>query len=458
MAGAGCATMAWLGLYGFAWNDYDTEARGAFEALVRGHLLEFLRLAPAYGGTLVERAPFALLPGLWGGGQLAVYRMVALPCLLATAVLGVWLVARMRSQGRSTLARALTLGVCVANPLTLRALELGHPEELLGGCLCVAAVLIASGSPAGRARALWAGVVLGLAIANKEWALLAVGPVLLALGAGHRRWCLLAAAALSAAVLGPLVLVGSSGFLASTRAVASAPSAIFQPWQVWWFFGHHGPLVHGLFGTPKPGYRTPPAWAGLVSHPLILVVGLLLPAALWLQRRLARPAAVHRLAPATGTGAGAGAGAFSRRDALLALALLLLLRCVLDTWDAVYYPIPFVLAVLAWEVLGPAERLPMLALCSTVLAWISFQWLGAHASADAQAAFFLAWTLPLAAVLCATLFRLDRAQRSERSWILWSVRGQEMTVSALDRLVRTAGGPSVTTRRSSMRTPRRPGR
>ena len=115
-------------------------------------MLEFLRLAPAYGGSLVERAPFALLPGLWGGGQLAVYRMVALPCLLAAAVLGVWLVAQMRAAGRPTLWRAVALGVCVANPLTLRALELGHPEELLGGALCVAAVLLAA-----RERPLWAG-------------------------------------------------------------------------------------------------------------------------------------------------------------------------------------------------------------------------------------------------------------------------------------------------------------
>src|SRR6185437_10601251 len=58
---AGCAALAWLGLYGFAWNDYDNEARPAFDALVGGHLEQFLRLAPAYGGSLVERAPFALL-------------------------------------------------------------------------------------------------------------------------------------------------------------------------------------------------------------------------------------------------------------------------------------------------------------------------------------------------------------------------------------------------------------
>ncbi len=452
MAGAGCATMAWLGLYGFAWNDYDTEARGAYDALVGGHLLEFLRLAPAYGGTLVLRAPFALLPGLWGGGELAVYRAVAVPCLLASGVLAVWLVAEMRAQGRPRLARALTVAVCVANPLTLRALELGHPEELLGGCLCVAAVLLASAPSVSRGRALWAGVALGLAVANKQWALLALGPVLLALPAGRRLRCLLGAGVTAAAVLGPLVLVGSSGFVAGTRALASAPGVIFQPWQLWWFFGHHGPLVHGLFGAAKPGYRAAPAWTGSVSHPLILLSGLVLTIAMWLRRR--QPG----WASAYGLPARLGQRVLSRRDALLALALLLLLRCMLDTWDTVYYPIPFVLALLAWEVHGPVERLPLLALGSSVLAWISFQWLPVHVSADAQAAFFLAWTLPLAALLGASLFRAERSRMPQRSWIIWSARGQETTVSALDMLVRTSGAPSVTTTRSSIRTPRRPGR
>ena len=130
LAACGCAVMAWLGLYGFAWSDYETETQPAFTALTHGHLLEFLRLVPAYGGSLIERAPFALLPGLWGGGALAVYRAVAVPCLLATALLGVWLLARMRRAGSPRLARAVALGLCVANPITLRALEVGHPEEL----------------------------------------------------------------------------------------------------------------------------------------------------------------------------------------------------------------------------------------------------------------------------------------------------------------------------------------
>jgi Glycosyltransferase family 87 len=414
MAGVGCATMAWLGLYGFAWNDYDSEARPSVEALVHGHVLDFLRLAPAYGGSLVERAPFALVPGLWGGGQLAVYRMLALPCLLAAGVLGVWLLARMRSEGHSTLSRAVALGVCVANPLTLRALELGHPEELLGGCLCVAAVLLA-----GRDRPLWAGVVLGLAIANKEWALLAAGPVLLAAPPGRRARCLASACVVGAAMLLPLLIVSSGGFLSSTRAAAApAGSPIFQPWQVWWFFGHHGALVHGLFGAAKPGYRVGPAWTGAVSHPLVLAAGAALAAALWLR--------------------GGRRAALTEQSALLALALALLLRCLLDTWDAGYYPLPFLLALLAWEACTPSRHPPVRALAASALVWLNFQWLPLDVSADLQAAIFLAWTLPLTGWLGVRLFSRRRPARAPRPTSKDSGRAAETPLSAVRRLARTS--------------------
>jgi hypothetical protein len=388
VAGASSATMAWLGLYGFAWTDYENEARPSFEALVHGHVLEFLRLAPVYGGSLIERAPFALLPGLWGGGELAVYRMVALPCLLAAAVLGVWLVGRLRVEGRSKFSRAVTLGLCVANPLTLRALELGHPEELLGACLCVAAVLLAA-----RDRPLAAATLLGLAIANKEWALLAIGPALLALPAKRRLICIALTGTVAAAVLTPLALVSSGGFVAGARGTAAPSAMIFQPWQVWWFLGRHGALVHSLFGVPKPGYRIGPSWAGAASHPLIIAVGFALTVTLWLWRRRWH----------------AGSGVLLvERDALLALALLMLLRCLLDTWDTVYYLLPFVFALLAWELRRFPERPPLVALSSTALAWISFQWLPGHASADMQSAFFLAWSLPLAGALAVALYAPER--------------------------------------------------
>jgi hypothetical protein len=418
VAAGGCGAIGWLGLYGFGWGDYDIEARPALEALTHGHVLDFLRLAPAYGGSLVERAPFALAPGLWGGGSLAVYRMVALPCLIAVWALGVWLVSRMRAQGRAPLACAVVLGVCVANPLTLRALELGHPEELLGGCMCVAATLLAVRSASGRDRSLLAGVLLGLAIANKDWALVAVGPVLLALPPERRKRCLLAAGATAGLVIAPLVLVGSGGFVANTAtAAAPAASAIFKPWQLWWFFGHHSPLALGPSGTPQPGYRVGPGWVGEISHPLVLASALALVLALWRRN---------------------GRAALSEQRALLALALALLLRCLLDTWDESYYLLPFVLAVLAWELsLGPRHP-PVLAAAASATAWISFQWLPERASADVQAAVFLAWSLPLAVWLGLRLFSGRRPALARSRAAGDSGVAQETTVSALGRLVKTS--------------------
>ncbi|MGH2911358.1 MAG: glycosyltransferase 87 family protein [Solirubrobacteraceae bacterium] len=196
------AATAWLGLYGFGWNDYDTEARSAIDALVQGHLNTFFALAPVYGGSLLERAPFALAPSLWGGGELAIYRMMALPCLLAAAALGLWFRAHARTLGLSRLTQAVVLGLFVANPIALAGLELGHPDELLGGALCVAAVLLAF-----SARPAWAGLVLGLAFANKQWAILALGPVLLALPA-RRALCLSVAGAVSMTLFAPFALFG----------------------------------------------------------------------------------------------------------------------------------------------------------------------------------------------------------------------------------------------------------
>ena len=368
LAAVAIATVAWLALYGFAWNDYDSEVRPAYSALFAGHVTQFLQLAPVYGGSLILRAPFAMLPALWSGGALAVYRMAAFPCLVASAGFGVVMVARMRSRGSTRLARSLALFLCVANPMTLPTLEVGHPEELLGAVLCVVAVWLAL-----EDRAVWAGVVLGLAVANKEWALVAAGPVALALS--HRRGVALAVAAGTAAlIVAPLLAVQASAFTASATAVtASHASAIFQPWQLWWFFGSHGHVVYGSFGSIKPGYRTPPAWLGTTPHLLIVVA--VLPLTL-LRARLPRP----------------------REGALLLLALLLLLRCALDPWDTGYYTVPFLFALLAWET--QARRDPaVITLAASFATWGVMEWLPSHASADVQALGFAALAVPALVLL-----------------------------------------------------------
>ena len=76
-----------------------------------------------------------------------------MPCLLAGSALGVVLAASLlaRQAGRGVVATVVLL--CAANPITLRALDVGHPEELLGAVLCAGAVLAGL-----RSRPLLAGV------------------------------------------------------------------------------------------------------------------------------------------------------------------------------------------------------------------------------------------------------------------------------------------------------------
>jgi hypothetical protein len=390
VAAATLLVMAWLGLYGWAWTDWDAEARPAVDALITGHVSQFLTLAPIYGGSLMLRAPFMLLTKLWHGGELAIYRAGAAPCMAATGVLGVWLCARMRAAGRSTGSRAVALMLCVANPLTLAALETGHPEELLGAVLCIAAVLCAMDD-----RPIWAAVLLGLAIPNKEWAVLAIGPTLVALPRARFR-ALLLTGLVAGTVLAPLVfapqIVGSSGgSFAPSAATALDAGAIFQPWQIWWFLGAHGHVVRGLNLNVKVGYRTPPGWIESIGHPLIVAIMVPLSALYAVARR--RWSYQVPNAP------------------LLLLVLLLALRCVLDPWDTSYYALPCLLALVTWESLS-FNRVPVVALGAALLAWFVLQRTATLGfSADLQALIFAFVSIPSVVVLGVTVYAPELMRR-----------------------------------------------
>src|SRR4051794_9704668 len=262
-------------LAGFAWSDYEYADLVPMQALMRGDWHAFFDRAPLEGPSLLLRAPFALLAHLWGGGDLAVYRMVAVPGLLAGAVLGVVLWSVRRERYPASRWAGLVLLLAAGNPVTLRALYTGHPEELLGAALCAGAVL----------AALWrrpwlAAVLLGLALADKAWAVLAIGPVLVALD--RRRLPVLAlSGAIALAFVAPFLLAseGSRGAMVN----AGSTGGVFQPWQLWWFLGEHGHVVRGFDGVAKPAFRVAPAWLGAFTHPLI--VGLGVPATLVFARR-----------------------------------------------------------------------------------------------------------------------------------------------------------------------------
>jgi hypothetical protein len=345
------------------WSDFNTEAWPAFQRLIEGDLRGFLAASPvAYGGSMVIRAPFAALAGPLGLEEPGVFRLGVIPCLLALAALAVHLARRATDPRWWLLVIPLALG-----PLAWQAVHFGHPEELLATAFAVAAVLAAL-----KERAILAGALLGLAIASKQWAVLAVLPTVLA-APRHRPRLLAAAGASGAAILLPIVLADPGAYAAAQQAVTSS-ARWFRPRQLWWPFGVPAPADMGA----PPGATITPEWLAQIAKPLIVALALPL-SALWARRRSA---------PA---------------DALLLLGLLMLCRCVLDPWNVVYYHLPLVIALLAWEVVS-GRRIPVLALATTVAVWLTFESYDA-AYSDGPWIAYLAWTLPLGAYLAHRLYR-----------------------------------------------------
>jgi hypothetical protein len=393
VAMGGVVALAWLGLLDFAWSDYDTEAAPALKLLTAGDVSGFLAQAPAYGGSLILRAPFALATGALGGGELAIFRAVSIPCALAVAVLALVIADRMLRGGRSRGACLLVIALAAANPITIKAFEIGHPEELLTAALAIGAVLAAA-----RERTLLAAVLLGLAMASKAWAVLAIGPVLLALP-GRRLLALTVAGIVCAAIVAPLLLAAGGG--GAVVHGARQTGGVFNPWQVWWLLGDVTNV--GFDGSFHAGARGAPAWLSPLTHPLIAL--LVVPLSL-LYRRRNRDASGERV--------------------LALLALLFLARCVLDPWNTVYYELPFLLALLSWEALCRPSHPPLLTLGATVAVWVTFVVLRDQPP-DLLFAVMLAWSLPLAAWLAREIFapgmRLPGRRRATHVRLSAAARG-----------------------------------
>jgi hypothetical protein len=343
-------------------NDFYREAWPSYRALGHAHLLTFFRTAPSYVGSLVLRAPFALIGGALGGSARAAYFAAALPCVLAVAAFATWLAAQPRSGNRITWASRLGPVACLlANPIVIIALLGGHPEELLGAVLCVAAVVLAV-----KGRAELAALAMGLAVVNKAWAVVAVPVLLVALPHARMRAALIIGGI--AATLLPLIALESGGISAGTVSLRSG--VIFNPPQLMWWFGAH-------------------SWT--VEHARLVLVSLAFScAALWWTRIR------HSRAAMT--------------DALLLLALVMLLRAALDPWNNLYYHIPFLLALIAFEI--RAGRMPVVTVVFSLVLLVVVPVNGVpHMSHDLRAAAYAAVALPTIGFLTwRLLFRANRSQ------------------------------------------------
>jgi hypothetical protein len=385
--------------------DYPVDAGPAIDALARGDVATFFSESPLMGTfSLLVRAP---LVALADGGDLLAYRLGALPCLLAVGLLAVWLERLMAARGQGLAARALVVGVCFVNPVTADALTWGHPEELLAGALAVGAAVASV-----HRRWLLAGLLLGLAIGTKQWAVLAVLPVLLATDRDRLR--ILGLAAGVAALLLIPQMAGFGGTAEKALGGQAGSGARVTPLNVWWPFAEprHIAVPDGVTEVVREKRSIPD---GLVTFSHLLIVALALPLAALFHRRRGRLEAA---------------------DVLALLALLLLLRCVLDPWNNQYYHVPLLLSLAAWE--GLRRRgLPVVTVVAAAGMWLSMDRLADPGGAGATNALYLAWSLPLAAWLAACLYA-------------------PATVSALGRRLRISRPLSVTTTRSSIRTPKAP--
>jgi hypothetical protein len=304
-------------------GDYPVEAGPAIDSLIHGRLGDFLAERPLMGPlSLVLRAPFAALSLITGGGGKidqydAAYCLGVFPCALFGGALGLTLFAIAERLGRGPLVKYGALVLCAINPLTVKALTYGHPEEIVGGALLVGAMLAAI-----YQRAVTASILLAAAIATKQWAVLGAPAVLIVLPWEKVRRPLLGLAVLGALVLIPIVATDPASFVRSNIHLLDVRSGGTLPTSLWWLFtpgiGDELGIVHHT-----------PDLIGLGAHPLIIALSVAVPLAL---RRQVSADVLTRALPV--------------------LAFVLLIRSALDPVSNSYYHLPFYLALIAADVMA----------------------------------------------------------------------------------------------------------
>ncbi len=378
LAVAGCVYASLHGSLGgdIAAGDYGSppcngcDAAGPpIEALVHGHVAAFFAVQPFQGSvSLLLRAPFVGLVTWLGGGFVPQYRVGTLVCLLTAALLLLPAVHLMLQRGQRPLVVLAIVAAIVVGPIAFKAIVWGHPEEFVGGAIAVAAVLAA-----GVRRPVLAAVLLGLAIATKQWGVFAAIPVFM-LVPGRRRLV----AAVTAAVIGvtvlPMFIGDPARFMAQNFNTAVAQLGV-TPTNIWFPFHHFGydPTAHQSEFLLSDSLRS-------ISHPLAVLVVLALSVGYWVR------------------------GARDPFDAVGLLALLFLVRCLLDPLTISYHHAPFLIAVGVFE--GLRRRgLPVLTLTTTAAILLLARYIGPLGRPSVMNAAYLAWALPTAGYLGYLCFR-----------------------------------------------------
>lgn len=226
---------------------------------------------------------------------------------------------RLRRGTRLALISALlAAATLVLNPLALQAMIWGHPEEVLLAGLILASLLSA-------ARGSWvaAAVLLGLACATKQPALLVVPALLLAAPPGRRLRSLIWLVATAAAVTLPFVILDFGAFFDYNLRAGSALNAYrdVKPFNFYDFVG-----LEQLDETGRL---------------VIFATAIGLPLGISWRRRWR---------------------AIGAEQLCLVVACVLLVRCYFDPVNISYYALPAVAALIGWELVAARS--------SKLLSWL----------------------------------------------------------------------------------------
>jgi hypothetical protein len=192
---------------------------------------------------------------------------------------------------------------------------------------------------AGHTGPTWAAVLLGLAVGTKQWALIGVVPVMVALS-GQRLRAIAIAAVLAAAMSLPAPLADTDAF--RTAALAVGHTHLTNALSVWW------PVSSALSSGFRSVRELPLSLTRSGISLLLLGAALIVPAAVCLRRRKQ-----------------------GRVDALALLALPALVRAGGDSLPLEYFYVPLLIALGVWEALT-LGRLPVVTLIVAALLAATF--------------------------------------------------------------------------------------
>jgi Glycosyltransferase family 87 len=368
---AAAAVLAWRSETFWA-GDYPVEAGPAIDAIIHGRLHEFLESRPLMGPlSLILRAPFAALSLITGGGGRPdfyenAYRLGVFPCVVAAGIFGIFLARAGLRRGVPPYLAWGALGLIVVNPVSLKALTYGHPEEILCAALLAGAVLAAI-----EGRDGWAALLTIAALLTKQWAFLGVVPVAIAMNPKQvRKYALITAGVVVAAAV-PLLVANASSFIDVNRHLLDTSTSGVTPTSAWW-------LAMPASSDGNPVTHETPSWLGVLGHPLLIVVCLVV--AIALASRV-RQDLVGR--------------------AFALLALMMLLRAMLDPVNNSYYHVPFFIALVAADALD-RRYIPTLAALAGLIAIIDLsRW------TTLQAVVYLAWAIGFSVYLAGRAYGLD---------------------------------------------------